>query len=63
MNVMKKKVLYRDEKLWISDNVDLLLKFIRKLYDFLICDYFDVTRTIELLKRYYYWLNIIKIVK
>ena len=59
----KKKVLYRDEKLWVSDDVDLLLKLIWKLHDSLIYNYFDVTKTIELLKRYYYWLNIIKIVK
>ena len=58
-----KKILYHDEKLWISNDVDLLLKFIRKSYDFLICDHFNVIKTIELLKRYYYWLNMIKIVK
>ena len=63
MNVMKKKVLYRDEKLWISNNVDLLLKFIRESHDLSICDHSDVTRTNELLKRYYYWFNMIKIVK
>ena len=59
----KEEVLYRDEKLWISDDVDLLLKFIRKSHDLSICDHFDVTRMNELLKRYYYWSNIIKIVK
>ena len=60
---MKKKILYRDKKLWISDDVDLLLKLIRKSHDSLICDHSDVTRTNELLKRYYYWSNMIKIVK
>ena len=59
----KKKVLYRDEKLWVSDDVDLILKFIWKSHDFSICDHFDVIRTNELLRRYYYWLNMIKVVK
>ena len=59
----KKKVLYRDKKLWISDDVDLILKFIQESHDFSICNHFDVTRTNELLKCYYYWSNMIKIVK
>ena len=59
----KEEVLYRDKKLWISDDVNLLLKLIWKSHDLSICDHFDVTRTNELLRRYYYWSNIIKIVK
>ena len=59
----KEKVLYHDEKLCILNDVDLLLKFIRESHDSLICDYFNVIKMIELLKRYYYWLNMIKIVK
>ena len=59
----KEKVLYCNKKLWISDDVDLLLKLIRKLHDSSICDHCNVIKTNELLKRYYYWLNIIKVVK
>ena len=49
----KKKVLYCNKNLLILNDGDLLLKFIRESHDFLIYNHFDITRTIELLKRYY----------
>ena len=60
---IKNEILWHDDQLWVFDNVTLLLKLIRESHDLFVCDHLDVTRIVEIFRRYYYWFNIHKIVK
>ena len=48
-------VLYRDDKLWISVDVLLLIDFLKKIHKFSTFDHSEFNRMKNLLKRDYYW--------
>ena len=54
---IKHEVLYFDNRVWVSDDVQLLVDFIRKSHDSLMCDHLNALRTFQIIDRYYYWFN------
>ena len=50
-------VLYRRSRLWVSNNMNLMVPLIRKAHDSSACEHFEASRTIKLLQQNYYWLN------
>ena len=42
----------------MSNDINLIILLIRKAYDLLTCEHFEISRTMTLLQRNYYWLNI-----
>ena len=54
---IKHEILYFDSRVWVSNDVQLLVDLIRKLHDSLICDHSDALRILQIIDRYYYWLN------
>ena len=54
---------YKNNKLWISNDFDLLLKIVRDVHDQFFCDHFDMNRIEKFIKRYYYWSNMKLIIK
>jgi len=50
------EVLWKDDRLWVSQSEITWL--IKKAYDLLINDHFDMNWTLNLLKQSYYWLKI-----
>ncbi len=55
------EVLWKDDKLWVSQSMITLL--IRKAYDLLINDHFDMNWTLNLLRQSYCWLKMRTMIK
>ena len=51
---IKHEILYFDNRVWVFDDVQLLVDFIRKLHDSLMCDHSSALRTFQIIDRYYY---------
>ena len=60
---VKDGVLWHGNQLWVPGNVALLLELIRESHDPSVCGHPGVARTVEILRRYYYWPNMHKVVK
>ena len=54
---IKHEVLYFDNRVWIFDDVQLLVDFIRKSHDSFMCDHSNALRISQIINRYYYWFN------
>ncbi len=49
------KILYRDDLLWVFFDEHLQMKLIREVHDQSSIDHSEILRTIEIIRRYYYW--------
>ena len=49
------EVLFKNENLWISNQLNLMIEIIRDAHDQLSCAHSSMNRTEKLIKRYYYW--------
>ena len=54
---IKHEVLYFDSRVWVFDDVQLLVDFIQESHDSFMCDHSSVLRTFQIINRYYYWFN------
>ncbi len=52
---VQNKILYRSDLLWVFFDEHLQMKLIRKVHDQSSIDYFEILRTMKIIKRYYYW--------
>ena len=55
--------LYKDDNLWVPGELGLLMEVIRDAHDQPSCAHPGMNRTEELIKRYYYWPNMRKVIK
>ena len=60
---MKDGLLYRKDKLYISDKNELRKTLIQKIYKHSIIDYSEIQRIKVLIQRNYYWLKMKKLMK
>ena len=51
----RNEVLFKNENLWVSDQLDLMIEIIRDAHDQSSCAHPNMNRTEKLIKRYYYW--------
>ncbi len=52
---IQNEILYHNSQLWILFNKLLQMNLIRKMHDQSSVDYFDILRTVKVIKRNYYW--------
>ena len=55
---IKNEILYRRSRLWVSNDMNLIILLICEVHDLSTCEHLEVSRIIKLLQRNYYWLNI-----
>ena len=60
---IKDGALFYCDKLWVPGDVNLQVNLVRESHDPPVCGHPGVSRTVELLRRYYYWPNMKKMVK
>ena len=51
------EVLFKNDNLWVSNRLNLMMKIIRNAHDQFFCAHSNMNRIEKLIKRYYYWLN------
>ena len=51
------EVLFKNDNLWISDRLNLMMKIIRNAHDQFFCAHSNMNRIEKLIKRYYYWFS------
>ncbi len=51
---VQNKILYWDDLLWVFFNEHLQMKLIQKVHDQLFINYFEILRTMKIIRRYYY---------
>jgi len=54
------EILYHDNQLWVSFNELLQMNLIREIHDQLSIDHSEITRTVKIIKRNYYWFSMRK---
>ena len=54
---IENEVLYRRSRLWVSNDMNLIISLICEAYNSSTCEHFKASRTIKLLQQNYYWLN------
>ncbi len=59
---VQNEILYQDNLLWIFFNEHLQMKLIQEVYDQSFIDYFEILRTMKIIRRYYYWFSMWKII-
>jgi len=52
---VQNEILYKDSQLWVSFNKLLQMNLIREIHDQLSIDHLDILRTMNIIKRNYYW--------
>ncbi len=52
---VQNEILYKDSQLWVSFNELLQMNLIREMHDQPSINYFDILRTMKIIKRNYYW--------
>ncbi len=57
---VQNEILYRDDLLWVFFNEHLQMKLIQEVHDQSSIDYFEILRTMKIIRRYYYWSSIRK---
>ncbi len=57
---VQNKILYWSDLLWVFFNEHLQMKLIQKVHDQSSIDYFEILRTMKIIKRYYYWFSMQK---
>ncbi len=57
---VQNEILYRDDLLWILFNEHLQIKLIQEVHDQSFIDYFEILRTMKIIRRYYYWFSMWK---
>ena len=53
--IIKNELLYKEERLWVSNFDHLRLNFIWQVHDQIVVEHFDYTRTFCLIIQNYYW--------
>ncbi len=51
---VQNEILYQSDLLWVFFNEHLQMKLIQKVYDQSSIDYFEILRTMKIIRRYYY---------
>ncbi len=51
---VQNEILYRDDLLWVFFDEHLQMKLIREVHDQYSINYFEILRTMKIIKRYYY---------
>ncbi len=51
---VQNEILYWDDLLWVFFNEHLQIKLIQEVHDQSSIDYFEILRTMKIIKRYYY---------
>ncbi len=59
---VQNEILYQDDLLWVLFNEHLQMKLIQKVYYQSFIDYFEILRTMKIIRRYYYWSSMQKII-
>ena len=59
----KNDVLYRDDRLWVSVDVLLLIDLLKKIHEFSTFEHSEFNRIKNLLKRNYYWSHMRKTIR
>ncbi len=57
------RILNFQNKIWVFNDPDILIKLIREVYNFFINGHLGIHRIIKLLRRNYYWSNMRKKIK
>ena len=60
---IRDETFYKNDNLWMLEKLNLLMKIIRNVHDQLFCVHSNINRIEKLIKQYYYWFNIRKIIK
>ena len=53
----RNEILFKNENLWISNQLDLMIEIIRDVHDQSFCAHSSMNRIKKLIKRYYYWFS------
>ncbi len=59
---VQNEILYWSDLLWILFNEHLQMKLIQEVHDQSFIDHFEILRMIEIIRRYYYWSSMRKII-
>ena len=51
----RNEILFKNENLWVSNQLDFMIEIIRDAHDQSSCAHSNMNRTEKLIKRYYYW--------
>ena len=51
------EILFKNENLWISNQLDFIIEIIRDAHDQFFCAHSNMNRIEKFIKRYYYWFN------
>ncbi len=57
---VQNKILYQSDLLWVFFDEHLQMKLIQEVHDQSSIDYFEILRTMKIIKRYYYWSSMLK---
>ncbi len=52
---VQNEILYQNDLLWVFFNEHFQMKLIQEVHDQSFIDHFEIFRTIEIIRRYYYW--------
>ena len=52
------EIFFKNENLWISNQLDFMMKIIRDVHDQFFCAHSNMNRIEKLIKRYYFWFSI-----
>ena len=61
--IIKNELLYKEERLWMSNLDHLRLNVIRQIHDQITVEHFDYARTFRLINQNYYWPRMNKSIK
>ncbi len=59
---VQNEILYQDDLLWVFFDEHLQMKLIQKVHDQPFIDHFEILRTMKIIRRYYYWSSMQKII-
>ncbi len=59
---VQNKILYWDDLLWVFFNEHLQMKLIQEVYDQSFINHFEILRMMKIIRRYYYWSSMQKII-
>ncbi len=57
---VQNEILYQDDLLWVFFDEHLQIKLIQEVHDQSSIDYFEILRTMKIIRRYYYWSSMWK---
>ena len=60
---IREKIFYKNDNLWVFEKINLLMKIIKNVHDQFFCVHSSMNRIEKLIKQYYYWFNIRKVIK